>query len=278
MPVTRPLLLIGALLVSGDALAQATPSRAACSEAYVGGQHLLREGKLLEARRALLVCAREPCSTSLRPECGAWLNDTERAMPSVVLSIHDASGRDPQGVVVTIDGEPFVGAAGGTAVELDPGPRVLHVEATNCRPFEQTLIVHEGEKSRLVGVALEEVHAPEAPLAPETAGTRLRVPAYAIGGVGVAAAATFAAFGIAGLVLRSDLAACKPHCSQARVDAGNLDWTAADVSLGVSVASLGVATYLYLRSRPVTSTSLAKSSVVALPVRGGALVGIHAEF
>jgi hypothetical protein len=278
MSLTRPLLLAGALLFSRDALADAPPSREQCSEAYVGGQHFLREGKLLDARRALLVCAREPCSASLWPECGGWLNDAERAMPSIVLGIHDSTGRDAKGVIVTVDGQPFANPERGTAVEIDPGPRVLHVEAAGYKPFEETVVIHEGEKSRLIGVTLEELHLAAPTVNPEKVTAPSRAPTYVVGGVGVAAAATFASFGIAGLVLRNDLASCKPNCSQSRVDTGNLEWTAADVSLGVSLVSLGVATYLYVHSRPRTGTALTKPNVVALPLRGGGLLGLRAEF
>ena len=278
MSLTRSLLLVGALLFPCDALADTPPSREQCSEAYVGGQHFLREGKLLEARRALLVCAREPCSSSLWPECSGWLNDAERAMPSIVLSVHDSAGRDAQGATVTVDGQPFANPERGTAVEIDPGPRVLRVEAAGYKPFEETVVIHQGEKSRLIGVTLDELHLAPLTVGPEKVGAPSRVPTYVVGGIGVAAAATFASFGIAGLVLRSDLASCKPNCSQSRVDTGNLEWTAADVSLGVSLVSLGVATYLYVRSRPRAGTALTKPNVVALPIRGGGLLGLGGEF
>jgi hypothetical protein len=153
------------------------------------------------------------------------------------------------------------------------------MEAPGLRPFEETVVVREGEKSRLIVALLEDLPAP----APVAAAPRpSRVPVYVLGGVGVAAAASFAYFGISGLALRGQLASCRGSCSQSRVDQGNADWVGADVSLGVALGSLGLGTYLFLRTTraPPTEpqTSVATLRLVVAPAPGGGFLRVGGAF
>jgi len=281
MPLTRTWLvgLAAALsLVPRPAFAADDDARARCSDAYVNGQHLLRDRKLVEAREPLLICARSPCAASIQPECAGWLSEAERAVPSVVLAAHDARGKDLVLVSVLVDGQPFAQRIDGASIELDPGLHVFRMEAAGLRPVEQTVVVHEGEKSRLVTATLED--ALEAtPVVAVDSRRPSRVPAYVLGGVGVAAAASFAYFGISGLVLRGQLASCRGHCMQSQVDPGNADWVGADVSLGVSLVSLGLATYLFLRAQPAPAQAKAAAlRLVVAPTPGGGVASVGTTF
>ncbi len=90
--------------------------------------------------------------------------------------------------------------------------------------------------------------SPEKP--PQTPpGNSTRTLAYVFGGVGVLAMGGFAYFGLAGMHEKHELDACKPYCDSSRVDSARLKLTLADVALGVGIASLGAAVWLYVASR-----------------------------
>jgi hypothetical protein len=73
---------------------------------------------------------------------------------------------------------------------------------------------------------------------------------YVVGGVGVAGVAGFA---LMYAIARNDnkaLTRCWPTCAQSQVNAVNLDYIAADISLGVGIAALGTAAaWLYFGSQ-----------------------------
>src|SRR3954453_1560042 len=64
----------------------------ACIASYIAGQRLVRQSRLLEARRELLTCARAPCSVVLQRDCIAWNAALEERMPSVTVRVHTAPG------------------------------------------------------------------------------------------------------------------------------------------------------------------------------------------
>jgi len=249
------------LASSGSASAQGSSDTARCTDAYVQGQHLMRSAHLLDAEAALLLCARDPCPMALRPECSQWLAEIQRTLPSVVIAAKSASGDDVRDGRVLLDGKPFIATLDGTAKDVDPGDHVFRFEATGQPAVEQRVLVREGEKARAVtfrlsappasnGVAVE---LPPAPVVPATSPSPARWPVYVLGAVGLVAGASLAYFGVSGLSLYDQ---CHGHCSPSQVSTGNVDWTAADISLGVALVSLGLGTYLYLRPAAPASTSM----------------------
>ncbi|HEY6462876.1 MAG TPA: hypothetical protein VIY73_22050, partial [Polyangiaceae bacterium] len=234
------------------ASAQQPPTPAQCTDAYVSGQHLMRSTHLLEAQAALLVCARDPCPAALRPECSQWLAEVQRAVPSIVVAARGPHGEDLRDGRVLLDGRPLLTHLDGTATDVDAGDHLLRLETAGLPPLEQHVLVREGEKARVVAFAYPPAEpAPAGALAPSSsspspsvAGSHSRLPAYVLGGVGVAAAASFAYFALSGLSLYDQ---CHSGCSSSHVDAGNRDWTAADVSFGIAVVALGVGTYFFVR-------------------------------
>jgi hypothetical protein len=73
-----------------------------------------------------------------------------------------------------------------------------------------------------------------------------------IGGVGLAGFGGFAVFGLTGLSEKRDLAdTCAPSgsCAAGDVSSARTRLIIADVSLGVGVVAVGIATYLFLRDR-----------------------------
>ena len=70
------------------------------------------------------------------------------------------------------------------------------------------------------------------------------------GSVAGVAALSFVTFAIVGTVDVHDLSgSCSPHCSPSSVERANRELMAADVSLGIGVAALALATFLYLEWR-----------------------------
>jgi len=243
-------LLFGAVLFARPALADEAPSKAECLDAYTRSQPLRRDGKLSEARKALLICARDPCPKQLQPDCVGWLDEVANAIPSIVLGAKDAAGRDLTRVQVLIDGRSLASELDGRALEIDPGSHVLRFESEG-RHVEQTLVVREGDKQRRVNVTFPTAkpHVSRQPR-PEAdvASTGPAPLAWVLGGVGVVALGSFAYFGATGVADRSRLESCKPNCATDDVTSVNRKFWIANVSLAIAAVSLGAATYLFVSS------------------------------
>jgi len=94
-----------------------------------------------------------------------------------------------------------------------------------------------------------------------------------VGGGGVAAAGVFAVFGLMGDKQKSDnLDPCYPHCSAAAVSIGERDNRIADISLGVSIAAVGIAAgiaIVALATPPPSSRTGAGSAAAFTVTRDG---------
>lgn len=253
----RRALFIVALFAS-PAFAEESPSKEVCLDAYTRSQPLRRDGKLSEARKALLVCARDPCPKQLQPDCVGWLDEVEKAMPSVVLGAKDADGKDLTQVRVFVDDQPFARSLDGRSVELDPGDHVLRFEHEGRR-VEQTVVVKEGDKQRRVNVTFpsrKEATSPKPARRAEPSSSGAPPLAWALGGLGIVALGSFAYFGVTGVSERSDLDSCKPNCPSDDVRSVDRKFWIANISLAVAAVSLGGATYLFVSSEGSRPTAL----------------------
>ncbi|WP_437878852.1 hypothetical protein [Sorangium sp. So ce513] len=267
--------LAAALALSAAGAAHARPSKRACAAAYERAQGLRRDGRLLEAREALIACSQPACPAAAVADCGPWLAEVEQSLPSVVLAAKDADGRERLDVRVLVDGRLLAATLDGKALPVDPGLRTFRFEPATGQAVEQRVLIREGEKNRAITATLgpPAAGAPGArrplaspPLAPgaatplaPTAATPLAptaapsVPplAWAAGGVGVAGLAVFAIAGALSLDAEADLrATCAPRCAAGDVRAIRVRHAVADIGLGVGVVALGAAAWLYL-TRPV---------------------------
>ncbi len=235
-----------------SALATGEGDKRVCASAYEQGQRLRRQGQLRLARQELQQCARDVCNAVIRQECAQWVGELDKAVPSVVLRARDAEDRDMPDVRVVLDGKPFLERLDGRAVEVDPGQHVFRFEREGLPPAEASVLVSEAEKARSVSVRLAAKPQTEA----ETKTTLAPVPwpAYALGGVAAVGLGSFAYFGSKGRAQYTELLACRGHCSQASVDSVRQKFLLADVSLGLSIVAIGIATYLVV-SRPNISVS-----------------------
>lgn len=109
--------------------------------------------------------------------------------------------------------------------------------------------------------------------------------AWVLGGVGVVGIGAFATFGILGLSEKGDREApvaeggCAPNCSDDEVSSVRTKLVLADVSLGIGVAALGVATYLFVTSpKDAPAASPSALRVQGGPTRGGGWASLGGAF
>jgi hypothetical protein len=271
MPVSRFVPYIAgavaaAVLGAAPALGQ---TQEACLWSYEQGQRLRDRGKLIETREKLLVCAQDVCPELARKDCERWLREVEASTPSVVVRARDPDGHDAVDVQVWVDGAPFLRRLDGRVRALDPGVHFLRYEMSGGKAVQERIVVVEGEKNRILLVDFAK-DATE----PPTGSAGRPVTPYIFAGIGVVGLAGFAYFAASGLSERSDLQrTCYPSCSEADVDHARSKLVIGDISLAVGLASAGVATWLFLRPNPTSSTSFG-----VIPVTGGSVATVRGMF
>jgi len=192
-----------------------------CANASESGQKLRDDGKLVKARQEFLVCARDVCPGTIKKDCADWLEKAETSLPTVVLGAKDSHGQDLAAAKVTVDGVASDAKFDGKATFVDPGPHTFRFEIAGEKPIDQQIVVREGEKNRVVSVSWEK--AAETTPAQTPGGTTpppaepeskpSHVPAYIVGGIGIAAIGVGAAFAIIGTGDYNDL---KNGCGQTK--------------------------------------------------------------
>jgi hypothetical protein len=165
----------------------------------------------------------------------------ERAAPTIVFRATDDAGHDVTDASVEIDGKRTV-AADGRAVDVDAGKHTIKVTRSGKKPFEDVIVVAQGEKDRVV-VAKLGAQAPAKSRTPVAS-----VVAWSISGV---ALLTFAGFGLKARVDYDDYEArCGNRCAESERDTVATSVTFADISLVVAVVAAGVGTYFFLTRPP----------------------------
>ena len=214
-----------------------------CADAYEATQRERAAGHLLIARKNGIFCAQNSCPEVLRSDCAKWTDEIASSIPSLVLEVRSASGELLSNVYVELDGSAYADHLDGRALELDPGRHHVRFEAIGLLPREQDFVLLEQHEPQHLRVTL----APE-PVPPKPA-RGFPVASYALGAVSVVGLGSFAFFGLSGNHKKSELEICKPACAKSLRSPIERDYAVADVSLGVSLISLGVATYLALAGR-----------------------------
>lgn len=229
--------------VSGGA--RAADMKKECVAAYESAQVLRKDRKWKEALEPLEVCSQSKCPGVVRKDCVAWKKEITTNMPTVIFVVRDTSGNVVKDVRVLVDGKVVREELDDAPVTVDPGDHLFRYEQKGAEPIEQSVEIRSGDKDRRLSVTMTALPPPPPPSAPPY---RPPVFVYVLGGVGVAGIAAFAALGTLGKSERDDLAAtCAPACSDDDVSSVRTKLIAADVSLGVGVAALGVGTYFVLR-------------------------------
>jgi hypothetical protein len=103
--------------------------------------------------------------------------------------------------------------------------------------------------------------------------------AWVLGGVGAAALGSFVGFALSGRAKENDMmSSCAPYCSQQDEDTMRRRYLVADISLGVSLVSLGAAAYLVLSSRTGPGARATATWLDARAAVGGAAVQVGGRF
>jgi hypothetical protein len=158
------------LLLTFLASCTSMPARAdnsipnACAEAYVRGQVLRNDHKLVEARNVFRDCAQPTCKDFIVKDCSAWLDMVQTSLPAVVPIAIDEGGNALFAIKVSMDGAAFLSVLDGRSVEVDPGMHTFEFETPDGNKTEKTVMVPEGDKWVRVAVTLSA--PPTAPAAP----------------------------------------------------------------------------------------------------------------
>ncbi|MBI5532328.1 MAG: hypothetical protein HY898_06420 [Deltaproteobacteria bacterium] len=262
-----------------------------CVSSYGEAQRLRRDGKLREAREQLILCSQISCPASLRNECVPWLSQVEASMPSIVIDARDPKGRETSSVKLFVDGTLLAERADGRSIDIDPGEHSVRFQYED-KTIEDKIVVREGEKNRKLHADFSKVAAPppaasssaatpppEPPPDEPKSGKKQPILAYALGGVGVLALGSFAIFGLSGKSKENDLTSnCAPNCAQGDVDTMRTRYLIADISLGVGVVSLGVATWLYLSHTKKANPPASAAWIDVSPAPGGGQLMLRGGF
>jgi hypothetical protein len=292
--------LLAALATFGRG-ASADNIKGTCAHAAEVSQRLRDDGKPLAARDQLLACARPACPAIVRSRCGAWLEQTDAAIPTVVIKARAGPAdraMDVTDVRVAIDGVPTLASLDGQPLRLEPGRHTLRFTRAGVAPVEVTVLLMTGEKNRLLTadfVKREVTPAPgpapylreaarparDAPPSPAEGGTTVRPAAWVFAGLAVVAGGSFAYFGATGKSELDSLhSGCAGHCDPSAVSAAWNKLIVADVSLAAGLASVGVATWLFLwpRRTAAAQADAAPTGLLVGPDGHGLQVGWRGAF
>jgi len=293
-PARGPVVAAVALLALGSLGATAharADSKQQCMAASDQGQQLRDDGHYQRARQAFVTCARDKCPAIVRRDCVKWLAELDQASPTVVVSAKGGKGEDLVDVKVTVDGELLVAKLDGKPTAVDPGSHLFRYETAGYPPVESQVMIHAGEKSRLLPVQFGTPPPPPPPPPPKPAVARhddggdqtrtpegVRTSAWVFGGLSVLGFASEAYFGLSGVSdlnsLKGQPCAKTASCPENSVDTIRTKFTVADISLGVGIVSGALAAYLFIAgpSAEPPKTS-AQFGLTPLPGGGAATIG-----
>lgn len=224
------------------------------------------KGLLREARGHFISCAADTCPKALRVDCSRWLEEVETTLPSIVAGAREEGGIDLFDVKVFVDGVVAVEPQQGQAIALDPGPHVVRFERPGSEPVEIKIMLRAGEHNRPVLASFTKRDPVAAtPASKPTSDEPWRaknekserseekrsgppVLAWVFGGIGIAGLGAFTGLAISGSSEKDRLrGACSPNCTDNDVGSLKGQYIAADISLGIGIVALGLATYFFLK-------------------------------
>lgn len=275
--------LLASLLLSVTRPARADETQV-CIDASDQGQTLRIDKHLREARDQFAQCARKECPDAVRTRCAEWLEQAQKALPSIVFALVDSAGNDVSPVRIALDGAPVTERYDGTALVANPGEHRLRFEWPGHPPVERVVRLAEGEKDRrerVVFASATPVQPPPAtPEAPaHGGGDGFRAAGFVSGGLGLVGLAVGGTFGVLAIT-KNDSAHCDAAsvCQdpQARRDAQGFATvsTVAFVAGGALLAS-GVVFVLVApkRGEPEHHARLELSPLIAAGQGGGLTLG-----
>jgi len=300
----RSFRLVGACIVASVvAMGIGAPSVARadekeeCFNAAEKAQKLKNDKKLTAARQQVLTCARDTCPAIVKSDCVKWLTEIDTAMPTVVIRARDKDGHDLIDVKVYVDDQLLLSQLQGTSVPLDPGQHKLRYEGPNGQSGEETVLIAQGEKDRVLRVEMKAGAAGAgggggggqgAGGGGEETGTKTGGPGlvpWIIGGVGLASLIGFGIMEIPIQTGASDLQnGCgkTKSCTQAQIDSVQSLYVPAGILMGVGFAGLAVgATWLIVATvtggKSHEAPAAAGLQIAPLP-GGGGMIGYGGRF
>lgn len=240
------LFLATTVLLSAWVHAATPPTVQECVTASGAGQEHQKQGALFAARRELELCSAPSCPQLVSADCTRWLEEVMAAMPSINIVVR-LYGVDQSQAVVRLDGAPWLDRLTGRPQDIEPGEHDLVVESGGVLQV-QKLVVVQGEKNRVVlfqltGAVSTPVTAPVvmAPVAPVVEGRGFPTWPVVFSSVAVAGGLSFTILGLSGkgrlATLLAQPCAATKTCNPAQTAAISREFIAADVSLGVGIAS-----------------------------------------
>jgi hypothetical protein len=292
-------------LLLGVSMGAKADDKAACLDASSQGQTLRDAHKLVEAREQLRVCARASCPGVIQKDCTMWLDDVEKALPTVVFSARDATGNDLSNVRVSENGKVLATSLDGVAIPMNPGPHTLRFELPDGKSIAHQAVVREGNKAIAVtatfpkgseaaavaatpaltggtatsGEAMRPVSTTDTTSISRPGGRPSRTGAYIAGGVGLAGVVVGSITGLMAMSKKhtADQNCTGSECNAAGADAGKSGKSIATVStvaFGVGIAGLAAGAILWFTAKPsstetpVTGVRAWQAGVEPLPAGG----------
>lgn len=239
MPFPRLARLVVAAGVALMPLRATAEEPSACADSYVAAQTLRQSGQLLASRTALAQCMADECAPYQRADCGRWLDEVQRDIPTVVFRVVDPQGRERTDVEVSRGDEVLTAVLDGQPLSLDPGSHTFRLRWPGAAPVERTVTIVSGEKNRMVVVDMQD----KAPAPTPTPSPRPDVPTgvhpmtWVLGAVGVVGFGVFAGIGAYSVSLEK----CAPLCTDDDVHDIETTRVMADVALAVGATALAAA-------------------------------------
>jgi len=267
-------LVLSSSILASSAPASATPTKAQCLEAHERAQSLRSTASLRAAREQLLVCSADACPSLVKVDCTKWLPDLEKDLPTIVVRAKDGAGNEIADVRVVVDGVEVAKYLDGKPIAVDPGAHAFRYEREGSPAVEAQVVIRAGEKNRTLAVTFAADAAPvPPPVEPPFTATTLP---WILGGVGVVAFGSFAFFGLRARSRLDELKSeCAPSCDPEEKSSLQTQLVVADISLGVSLVSFGLATYFFLSARSPPPTS---ARVGVSPLAGGGVASFSMSF
>lgn len=244
------------------------PSRNECLAAHHSAQELKQKDQLVEAQQQLIICSSASCPGAVISDCGNWIADLEQRTPSMVVEVR-VDGKPSDDVKVFIDQKAVTDWS--HAITVNPGRHVVRAEVPSLEPSEQTVVLPEGQRMRLISIDLKSPQSALPPPKPQPAGpdttvTTRPVPTvvYPLLGVGIAGLASFGVFAMVGRSKQNELEnTCQGHCTDADLSSMKTAYLIGDISGAVGVAALIGAAAFYF-SRPVEKSATASTVSVSV--------------
>lgn len=234
------------ILVCTFATSATAASKQECLDAHTEAQKSRKQGGLIAAKAQLLICNQDDCPQPVAADCAHWMSELELEQPTIVFAVRDDQGRDTPDVRISVDGTPLLDRLDGHPVDIDPGERMFRVQWPNGQVVEDRVVVHAGEKARLLEVIrpapLPAIVAPVEPPAPSIPGA-----SWVLWGAGALAGGSFAYFALSGRAQESDLSeTCRGRCAPDDVSAVRQKYFVADLSWIIALAAAGAGTAIAL--------------------------------